>query len=324
MKIISFDIGIRNMAYCIMCLDEHGRLVIQDWNILNLLEKEEPNVFCNCILGNKPKKSKKLQNEVVSDNSIIANNICNKKAKYQKEGSYFCEMHAKSNIQWLIPKKCYSPTSLKKQRVEELLKICGEFSIVTTQENGQKLIKKTILEKMDSFFETKCYDPIIPKKEQNASTLDLITIGRNMKVRLDLVNNLDEITHVIMENQISPIASRMKTIQGMLAQYFIMKFDGPASRALSIEFVSSSNKLKGLDTEAKTNESNSAYKQHKIDGVYHCLKFLGQNPALKSWETQWENPVFAKKKDDLADCFLQGIWYLKNRNIIKTDSYTIM
>jgi hypothetical protein len=207
---------------------------------------------------------------------------------------------------------------LKKQRVEELLKICGEFSIVTTQENGQKLIKKTILEKMDSFFETKCYQPIIPKKEQNASTLDLITIGRNMKTRLDLVNNLDEITHVIMENQISPIASRMKTIQGMLAQYFIMKFE--SQQSLSIEFVSSSNKLKGLDTGLKTNDT---YKQHKIDGVYHCLKFLGQNPALKSWETQWENPIFAKKKDDLADCFLQGIWYLKHKNIIQTDSYII-
>ena len=30
-------------------------------------------------------------------------------------------------------------------------------------------------------------------------------------------------THVIIENQISPIANRMKTIQGMITQYFIMK-----------------------------------------------------------------------------------------------------
>ena len=35
--------------------------------------------------------------------------------------------------------------------------------------------------------------------------------------------DIESITHVFIENQISPIANRMKTIQGMLAQYFIMK-----------------------------------------------------------------------------------------------------
>jgi len=31
---------------------------------------------------------------------------------------------------------------------------------------------------------------------------------------------------------------------------------------------------------------------------------------------KWKDSLNTKKKDDLADSFLQGIWYLKHKNII--------
>jgi len=49
----------------------------------------------------------------------------------------------------------------------------------------------------------------------------------------------------------------MKTIQGMLAQYFIMR----GQPNIVIEFVSSSNKLKDF-----VMEKNTTYTQHKKDG----------------------------------------------------------
>ena len=55
MNIISFDVGIKNMAYCI--LSTSGGLQIRDWSILNLLDPVEENVLCSC--QNTLKKPKK-------------------------------------------------------------------------------------------------------------------------------------------------------------------------------------------------------------------------------------------------------------------------
>jgi hypothetical protein len=152
----------------------------------------------------------------------------------------------------------------------------------------------------------------------------------------------------------------MKTIQGMLAQYFIMK--STLEHPVEIVFVSSSNKLrlgecatitetkkpnitkknkeptkesnetKSTNTNNEINEieslntplenqlvenhkplsTNPNYKQHKKDGVALCSRFIESNIELSNWS----NVMNATKKDDLADCFLQGVWFLTNRNII--------
>ena len=114
----------------------------------------------------------------------------------------------------------------------------------------------------------------------------------------------------------------MKTVQGMLAQYFIM-----LNEEIIIEFVSSSHKLKQF-TELKIDigeqclqntekgekpaQINANYKKHKKDGVYYCSLMIDANDKFKNWKDSLDT----KKKDDLADSFLQGIWYLKHKNII--------
>jgi len=56
---------------------------------------------------------------------------------------------------------------------------------------------------------------------KSANSMNLVSIGIALKEELENYITDDDIDHVIIENQISPIANRMKSIQGMITQYFI-------------------------------------------------------------------------------------------------------
>lgn len=302
MKLISFDVGIKNMAFCLFHL-ENQTLVVQDWGILNLMDDDNAPIFhCNCALQKKKKN--------------VEPGICGKKAKYGKNGDYFCELHAKKSDSWTIPKRTMQMVSMKKLCRNDLVAFGKTYNVFV--EDAPRT-KKDCLAILQTHFQTICFEPIIPKKTRTAGETDLITIGRNMRVKLD-ERNIQDLTHVIIENQISTIATRMKTIQGMLAQYYIMCDDQP-----QIEFISSSNKLKHLvpSTVPESNvqdngnhnlgeKSQNAYKQHKKDAIIFSKRFLAENPGLG----QWDEALNTSKKDDLADAFLQGIWYLKHVKLI--------
>jgi len=339
MKIISFDVGIKNMAYCILSIERGNQLIIEDWNVLNLMDAEPlPSTFkCSCILLNAKtqKKNKKIKkgktNEIainpnsINENIPMPNNnvLCGKLAKYSKtndtaipEITYYCEKHAKQNTQFCIPKKEYSQSHLNKLKKDELISIYNKL-FDTTITNG--FTKPVLLEKILKYYEDKCFTSIKTIKGKTASETNLIMIGKNMKTLLNNVpiiqNSIMDITHVIIENQISPIANRMKTIQGMLAQYFIMK----CSHDIHIEFVSSINKLKNFvklvnatgDATLKCNVKNS-YNKNKMNSINICSQIIQNNESLIKWITV----LNSKKKDDYADSFLQGFWYLTHHNII--------
>jgi hypothetical protein len=126
-----------------------------------------------------------------------------------------------------------------------------------------------------------------------------IKIVEEFDKRLDFSN----ITHIVIENQISPIANRMKTLQGMLAQYFIMRDKH------NISFISSANKLKVLNNASSIIEKkDTTYTERKKEGVNKVKEILEKDNA--NWLNTFLNH---KKKDDLADAFLQGIWVLSTK-----------
>jgi hypothetical protein len=341
MKLVSFDIGIKNMAYCTFLIDSSTCILVHDWRVINLMGQTNSNVekhVCGCQLKTKPKKK--------SDPQIAK--ICGKSACFEKSGSYYCAKHAKelaiesgTTHTYILPEKSISPSSLKKLSKENLLQLCKKWYIDLSllENNGNnQLTKPVLLDYVIKWFESRCFLQIIVKKAISASETDLITIGRNMRTQLESIIEMEGATHVIMENQISPLAGRMKTVQGMLAQYFIMQNPSPY-----IEFISSANKLKDfqkshhrtfemckgvkptvlentvvsnlgqverIDSEP-TKTLRQIYTQHKTDSVSICKQILEKNPELGSWTL--DDP---KKKDDLADCFLQGIWYLKHAKYI--------
>ena len=297
MNIISFDVGIKNMAYCILSYEKKQNIQIKKWGVLNLMDTENPHtITCNCLLKKK-------------------DNICNKKAKYKKNDRFFCESHAKKDTIFSIPTKEMEMPFLKKQKVDELLKIARSHLLLLDEKN---IKKDNIISAIYNFYNNKKLEAMYTKKKTNANETNLITIGKNMKQLLNDIPEILDINVVLIENQISPIANRMKTIQGMLAQYFIMK-----NESIDIYFISSSNKLKQFqklnlqyNNDREINETsinvNPNYKANKLNGVLITNIILNENEQFNQWKDNMNTP----KKDDLADSFLQGLWYFKDKNII--------
>ena len=154
---------------------------------------------------------------------------------------------------------------------------------------------------LNDFSSQNCFSIV---EKSNATKIDLVTIGRNIQHRFDdiLADYLLTIDTIIIENQIGPIANKMKTIQGMLSQYFIMK-----NNNISIDFISASNKLK--DFIHKDKDVKMDYKERKKLGVQTCGNFVVNDARFSEWATFFSKHM---KKDDLSDCFLQGRWYIKH------------
>jgi len=279
MKLISFDVGIKNMAYCLFTVC-NGSLAVADWQVVTMM------------------------NDTTAAARTTSCSTCSQHAKFKKDSLYFCKKHATKSSFW-IPEKDWTEKGLKKKKKEELHEWCGKYQLPAPT---APVSKEKYIQCLLAIFQEKCLEPIDVAIPIRAEEINLVDLGRNMKRQLGELAAGD-LTHVIIENQISPIATRMKTVQGMLAQYFIMRCENTTQ----IEFISAGNKLKRLRGGGSA-PCASSYKQNKTDGIDFCSRILQQNPLL---EESW-GAVFsaAKKKDDYADCFLQGIWYLQTKNII--------
>jgi hypothetical protein len=278
MKVLSLDIGIKNLAFCLLeKTSESDYFSIKLWDSIDLSEETDIS-FCEFI-----------------DTSKSCDKRCTKPAKYTtSENKCFCLKHSKKQHTFFIPTADLNISSLKKQKFQAVLDIADKYNI-----GYQKPIKKSeLINIVETFVYENCFKEIVSK---NASKIDLITIGKNIKTKFNRsFLNEGKIDHVIIENQISPIANRMKTIQGMVVQYFIMN-----DSAEHIEFVSSCNKLKDIDSKHKT-----TYGDRKKLGVQQCLETIKNN---HQFENKTEHFLSHKKKDDLADSFLQGLWYINDK-----------
>ena len=63
----------------------------------------------------------------------------------------------------------------------------------------------------------------------------------------------------------------------------------------------------------KDSKEKTDYKQRKKLGVQTCLEFVSSDSRFKEWEHFF---IKHTKKDDLSDCFLQGMWFIKHKQII--------
>ena len=299
MKIVSIDVGIKNLAYIILETLDNKSFNIIGWDSINLCG--EPDL-CNYVMTNLKTKSKKtIKKTNVINDTIESQKICNNKACYFKGTNFFCKTHAKSQNTYIIPSKTLSLQSIKALKLGDLHSLAKKYSIVVDDVGikKDKLLEIVLASMKDKFLES--------TTTQSANDMDLVSVGIAIQNKFDKITTMMEVDEIIIENQISPIANRMKTIQGMIAQYFIM------NNKHKIKFISSANKLKKFMGGKKT-----SYKERKEVSIEIALGILGQSENMN---VSCYVPILKnhKKKDDLADCFLQGLWYLDNQKLVNID-----
>lgn len=263
MKVLSIDVGIKNLAFCLFEKPENSdHFLIKKWDIVNISEQESS--LCK---------------------------ECNKPAKFKKDDLCFCLKHSKKqNLQ--IPSSEQKSAFINKQKIQKLYEIADSHKIIYEP----KVKKVDLIKKINDYISSHYFEHIETIK---AADVDLFHIGLHIKNKFNkLFENEDIIDYVIIENQISTIATRMKTIQGMIVQYFIMS----SIVVGHMEFISSSNKLKDCDKKDK-----STYSDRKKLGIAKCLEIITNDFRFNEHVDYFTKH---KKKDDLADSFLQGIYYI--------------
>ena len=373
MRIISFDVGMKNLAYCIFSISDTiaftgasasdliHHIKIERWDVIDL--RFEPNLSASSVTEVAQPPPKRL---CINDTKLakwmfaIPPSAIPPSAIPPSAPLIYCAKCAEKS-KYKIPSREILPIKRKpelllKKKLGELMdiKACLGTSSQSLEPGAAatnlKLRKSDLIEEikttlsrdyMEPFDEQKYSNyiagtpaPVTKPKKANytyAHDLDLITYGRNMMKHLDLI--LSEcsgpIEMMIIENQISTLASRMKTLQGMITQYFIMK------HVPQIEFISASCKLKlftntpisqspDADAEADVDAEGgdicidaSTYADRKKSGIAVCRSLGEISRKRKSDYVKWMT-VFEthKKKDDLADCFLQGLWRVHLLNAV--------
>lgn len=125
--------------------------------------------------------------------------------------------------------------------------------------------------------------------KEKSTNVNLIDIGKNMDESFHCIFSKYSIDRVVIENQIGQNAIRMKTLQGMITMYFIQ------IGIKDIYHWNACHKLKDYDIPKKT-----TYSQRKK------LSIQITHDIIKNEYCDWmEFFLSHKKKDDLADCFLQ-------------------
>ena len=300
MKVLSWDVGIINLAYCIIEYKEKDWKII-DWGLINLTNRQKykcikcgKNASCFTDLDNKevyyckkhlpkdlnPPDFEQAFTEYISNDSETdtcswqtAKSKCKSKSKFicnningfEYNNKVFCKTHAKSIYKRI--ENMYSIKNIKKKSV-------GSLPI---EDLKLKLVK------------------IMDKDHKNFLDVDI----------------------VLIENQPSMKNPKMKAISSTIFDYFMIRglVDKEKTKSIiqKVKFMSPSNKLKLADegdtkklVKLKGNDAKT-YKLTKSLGIKYCSEMI---KPYENWVTVFNSH---KKKDDLADSFLQGMYYFNER-----------
>jgi hypothetical protein len=302
--ILSFDVGIINLSYCLMTKKmftkpdgtQYLDWDVIDWNNIDMTQRSEMKCECgskasltNTIDGEtkyycKPHGKKinidvkPFEDHFTSINKLENHNKCvdcDKKATYRFNDNCFCTIHSKQKYKNMVKSNEMKDFKIKSSRT--LVFDDVKYSLMMILENNPKLL---------------------------------------------------EADYVVIENQPSFKNPRMKSIASTLYDYYLIRgiIDKKITKSniSMVKFMAPSNKLKLAD-EGDTKQlikvkkeatddgkDTKAYKLTKSLGIKYCIELTKHLP---NWSTHFNS---FKKKDDMADSFLQGVYFF-TKNCLPPD-----
>lgn len=191
MRICSWDVGIKNLAYCIIEKDKDA-FKIKEWDIINLVNSDDKCSKCKSkvkyIVNSKGYCEKhKKQGPKFDDYFVLCENErcvkCKKNAKYEKDDIYYCKIHAKqllNNLYKPIKIKCYNQSiqTLGENMYNKLNKIKFDVDevLIENQPTLKNPMMKTIAMLLFSYF-------IFKKQEYNISNIKFISPSNKLKIK---------------------------------------------------------------------------------------------------------------------------------------------
>ena len=235
MKLLSWDVGIYNLSYCILEKnDENKEIKIVDWNIVNLVDSEKMKKDRNLLFENIPRKLHELPQLLNVDAVVIENQ-----------------------------------PSLKNPQMKSIQMILYSYFLILGKVIGNSEHSKSYIENIDfcsASNKLKVYDGpkiVLPEKKSRTKKKNEEIVDNKIEVTIDLENNDNKNIEII------PI-------------------------------------IQEKEDEKKTKSSSVKYADKKRLAIEHALYYL-----KKDQPTYFDFFNNHKKKDDLADSFLQGLYYLK-------------
>jgi hypothetical protein len=303
MIIISWDVGIVHLAFCVLEDKRDGNSPrILDWGEIDLMKDDRITLTC-C---GKLKSGIACQHD--SSYSVVIDGI----------HIGFCKTHLGQHEQYWKQEdidNMFQPIEYGHQ--------CEYYQKNGNQCNTNAKFKDDVDDKKYCSTHKRYYSQLRTKEKQptlikkpSAAKYPVGKLQRNLVETLDkLVEHfaLLGVEEVVIENQPSYKNPKMKSISNTLYDYFMMRgyIDHPYGLDLKlVRFMSPSNKLKinndnTIEVFKNKKAGKQKYKLTKELSIEYTLQLLADDPDMLLLLD------CHKKKDDLCDSYLQGIYYLK-------------
>jgi len=273
MIILSFDVGIKNLAYCLISMNEVENnskhfIEIIKWDVIDLscdrveetkVEEAAVKVLKQCC------KCKKTATYCTHSNTILPEDV-----------KIYCKKHAEETGFPIHPKLLKSNSKsgqapyivpLSKKRVS-----CNKINIVDLGKNIKNHLDVIFSKYMDKI------DAIIIEN-QIGNLAGRMNVLQGMISQYFIMRNIMNIEFISATNKLKLFKSIINKKTGL-------------SEGGNLDNV--------IENEKKL------YKMRKDAGKMVCRSLLSFYPSLNVWIATYDKH---KKSDDLADCFLQGYYY---------------